>query len=99
MSRYQKGYRHEKEVRRHYESLGYYVIESRGSHGIADLIAGNGEETLVIQVKDWKMLGTIDKDKLLQVAKLFNGTAVIAYKKDYHDWNFVKGDFYSKVKE
>lgn len=88
MSSYKKGYRREKEVRRHYEKLDYSVIESRGSHGIADLICGNGKEVHVIQVKSWSDRKSVDMNQLARYARRFKGKGILAYKKDYGEWVF-----------
>ena len=84
---YQKGYRREK------HAVGYMkihynceCIESRGSHGVADLICGNGETVYVIQVKGGKTLPYISWEELEEYARLFKGVPLFLYKPDYRSW-------------
>lgn len=51
MSRYAAGYRFERRITAHLEACGYVVVESRGSHGAADLIAGKPGRLLAVQAK------------------------------------------------
>ena len=48
---YRKGTRYEKKTRAWLEGFGYYVVESRGSHGLFDGIAISSERVLMYQVK------------------------------------------------
>ena len=86
---YQKGYRTEK------YAVGYMkleydceCVESRGSHGVADLICGNGEAVYVIQVKSGKKLKDFRWKELEEFARLFKGVPLLLFKPDYRP--FVK---------
>ena len=48
---YSTGYRAEREAKKRLESNGYYVIASRGSHGLFDLCAISFDNIKLIQVK------------------------------------------------
>ena len=48
---YQRGAQREREAARRLRQQGYTVVRSAGSHGPVDLVAWNGEETRLIQVK------------------------------------------------
>ena len=48
---YSTGYRAEREAKRMLESNGYYVMSSRGSHGMFDLCAVCGDHIKLIQIK------------------------------------------------
>lgn len=48
---YSTGYRAEREAAKYLEAQGYYVMTSRGSKGMFDLIAVSPEEVKLIQVK------------------------------------------------
>ncbi len=50
-SAYRRGYTFERKVSAHLESEGYYVIESRGSHGCADIAAIKHGQVLLVQCK------------------------------------------------
>lgn len=84
---YRKGYRREKQARHYMEQVfDCECIESRGSHGIADLICGDGTTIYVIQVKGGKTSPKVDWRELEQYAKQFKGVPLIMYKPDYHKW-------------
>jgi len=79
LSQYRKGYRREKQVREHFETeYKCECVESRGSHGVADLICGNGYAVYVIQVKDPKKARYVNIEELRQFAKKFKGIPVLA---------------------
>ena len=48
---YRAGYKGEKKVRRLLESWGFYVVESRGSHGLIDIVAWDYSVMRFISVK------------------------------------------------
>jgi len=69
MKSYIKGRRLEYKVKKLLEDKGYYVIRSAGSHGSADLIAGNGYEVMLIQCKtDIKKISKEDIRELNRAA-------------------------------
>ena len=51
MTQYQRGANFEREVKKYLEEMGYYVMRSAGSKGLADLIALKKGKTLLIQCK------------------------------------------------
>lgn len=51
MTGYARGTRREKMTRAALEREGYWCVESRGSHGVADLIALKPGQVLMVQVK------------------------------------------------
>ena len=61
---YAKGVRGEKKSRRYLESIGYYVIEARGSHGAVDLVATSIHHVRYIQVKSGRALGKAELEKV-----------------------------------
>lgn len=90
MSSYRKGYRREREARKYMEKEYRCVcVESRGSHGVADLICGNGYVVYVIQVKDPKKVQYVNLDELRKFAKKFRGVPVIMSKEKYGEWNIL----------
>jgi Holliday junction resolvase len=48
---YVTGYRAEREAKKMLEEEGYYVMASRGSHGIFDLAAFSNKDTRLISLK------------------------------------------------
>ncbi len=50
-TRYQSGYAFERRVRKMLEGMGYYVIRSAGSKGIADLVALGKSIKVLVQCK------------------------------------------------
>ena len=58
MTNYERGANFERRVKKEYEKLGYYVMRSAGSHGVADLVAlKRNTIPIIIQCKiyeDWK---------------------------------------------
>ena len=51
MSGYARGVAAEKRTAAQLRKDGYYVVESRGSHGVADLVAVKPGQVLMVQVK------------------------------------------------
>jgi len=84
MSIYRKGYRIE-DVASDYMLKEYNAVcvRSGGSHGIADLICGNGQCVFVVQVKGGIRLPYISWIELERFAKYFNGVPLLLYKPDY----------------
>ncbi len=74
----------EREVKKYYEKLGYYVIKSGGSLGQADLVAIKGKELLFIQATKTKSNKT-NKEllELVDLAEHNNARAIFAYKIKY----------------
>ena len=56
MTNYRKGVAAEKKTRRWLESIGFFVVEARGSHGACDMVALSAQGVLVIQVKSGRKL-------------------------------------------
>ena len=85
-SNYRRGYAFEVRVRKYLESLGFYVIRSAGSHGVADLIAfkrGQNMKPLMIQCKTDGHISIEERRDLWAVAQECNCDALVA-SKDIH---------------
>ncbi len=82
---YAKGYRGEKRAREFLEGEGYYVVESRGSHGTFDLVAvpfaavSRATDGLVrlIQVKTGEPPRKGDRGRLRTMARKFDAGRVL----------------------
>ena len=68
MTSYSKGRRLEYAARDRLIALGYYVIRSAGSKGLADLVALGPSDTILVQVK--KKGSEYDKEKLDKLRRL-----------------------------
>ena len=51
MTQYRRGYEFERKVSALFRKHGWFVVESRGSHGPADLVAANPYEVVLVQCK------------------------------------------------
>lgn len=93
---YQKGYRFERRVKKHFEKLGYYVKRSYASKGAEDLIAikeielvGHKpriSEVLLIQCKNLKVEKKLDKreiDNLKTLAKQTGATPLHVFNRNH----------------
>jgi len=67
-NRYRAGYTFERKVTEHLQSDGYWTVEARGSHGLADIVAVKPGQVLLIQAKgghaglthlEWNALHTL----------------------------------------
>ena len=86
-TRYTSGRSAENYLRDKLESAGYYVVRSAGSKGAADLIAGNGERVLAIQVKHWQRAANLspeDKADLLCAARQLKAVPLFVRKEGVH---------------
>lgn len=86
MTKYQKGFRLEHEVKDWYEKQSYFVSRSAGSHSLFDLIAMNKRCLILIQVKS----NGISKKETEQI-KNFNNMPIFTkkevwIKKDRRGW-------------
>jgi len=80
MSQYRKGYIAEKKVKDYMKrKYNCVCLESRGSHGLADLICGNGETVYCIQVKYGTQEPYIIWQELENLAKNFKAVPLLAY--------------------
>lgn len=100
---YQKGYRFELRVKKHFEKLGYYVKRSYASKGAEDLIAIKNvelkdhtakrlSEVFVIQCKNLKVekkLKREDAVRLINLAKQCGATPLLASNQN-HKLNIVE---------
>jgi len=90
MSQYRKGYRREKQARDYMETKHNCVcMESRGSHGVADLICGNGIVVYVVQVKDYKHKSEINVEELRSFAHQFKAVPVVLLKEKYKPFHAI----------
>ena len=89
--RYRRGASAERELIRSLEKRGFAVIRSAGSKKV-DLVAGNGETYLCIEVKsttgDRIYFSDEDMEKLLSFSSRFGGKPVIAVKFVNRSWRF-----------
>ena len=79
MSSYARGTYREKRTAAALRKDGYFVVESRGSHGVADLLAAKPGQVLLVQVKTGQ--GRLDHawwNDLLRAARAAGGLAIIA---------------------
>jgi len=84
MSAYRKGYRREDEAKDYMlKQYNAICVRSSGSHGIADLICGNGETVYVVQVKGGTSLPYISWAELENYAEMFCGKPLLLFKPDY----------------
>lgn len=88
---YQKGYRFELRVKKHFEQKGYYVVRKYASKGAEDLVAIKKSwtlinksvfsEVLLIQCKNLKVekkLKREDAERLIKLAKQCGATPLLA---------------------
>ena len=93
---YQKGYRFERRVMKHFQKLGYYVRRNYASRGAEDLnamkkltIPGTNircTEVLHVQCKNLaveRKLTRADADRLIALAKQTGGTPLLAFNRDH----------------
>ena len=59
-------------------------MESRGSHGVADLLCGNGTDIYAIQVKSGGTLPNVNFLDLNVFARCFKAIPLVLYKPDYN---------------
>ncbi len=90
MTKYQKGFRLEHEIKDMYEKKSYFVFRSAGSHSLFDLIAMNQKHIILIQVKS----NTISQKEIDELKK-FNNMPTCAereiwIKKDRKGWEVIK---------
>lgn len=89
MTKYQKGFRLEHEVKHWYENHSYFVFRSAGSHSLFDLIAMNKKHSILIQVKS----NRISKKEIEEI-KNFNNMPLctkkeVWIKKDRNGWEVI----------
>jgi len=75
---YIKGYAFEMRVKKYFESIGYTVFRSAGSHSVADLIAFQPPfYPSLIQCKVGGTMSKKEKDKFCEVARKNNIVAIL----------------------
>ncbi len=77
-----KGLDFERKIKKIFEEKGYYVVRSAGSRGVADLVALNKEEKLLIACKKTGNLTVNAKNRLVETAKKINGTPILAFEEE-----------------
>ena len=70
MSNYDIGRKFEGRVKRHYESEGWFVIRSAGSHSLIDLVALRSGEVVLIQCKTDGVLSPLEREQLRTLASV-----------------------------
>jgi Holliday junction resolvase len=94
-SKYRKGYRAEREAMEFMgERYGCVCVRTAGSHGVADLICGNGIYVYVVQVKSGKTKPYVDWQKLRHFASFFRAIPLLLWKKDYEGWKVLMEEDY-----
>jgi len=59
-----------------------HIVRSAGSHTPIDLIASNGKKLLAIQVKRGRYISAEEKGMLIQWAKAFRASPILARKQE-----------------
>jgi Holliday junction resolvase len=79
---YSRGTHGEKKARRQLEEDGYLVVESRGSHGFADLWAAKPGQLLFVQVKrsTTGYLSPLDRQVLWEKAAYAWAEPIVAFE-------------------
>jgi Holliday junction resolvase len=82
MTSYSRGYYGEKKARRQLEDDGYFVVEARGSHGVADLVAIKPGQILVVQVKRTTSgrLDPLERQQLWELARWIWAEPIAAFQ-------------------
>jgi len=80
MTSYKKGYQFEREVFRLFQSAGYYVIRSAGSHGLFDLVAVKDGLVFGIQCKYNNHLKSHEKTAMINAYYTFGIIPVYIYR-------------------
>jgi len=78
---YKKGYRFEREIFNLFQSSGYYVIRSAGSHGVFDLIAIKNGVCFGIQCKYNNHLNKREEYAMKLAFKEYGIIPIYAYRK------------------
>jgi len=77
---YRKGYKFEREIFNIFQSAGYYVIRSAGSHGVFDIIAIKNGITFGIQCKYNNHLNKREEIAMKTAYKQFGIIPLYAYR-------------------
>lgn len=81
MTRYQSGARFERRVKRHYESLDYFVVRSAGSHSPVDLVAIKKDKAILfIQCKSNGRVTPKERDELISAANRAGAIPLIVWR-------------------
>lgn len=78
MTAYRRGVYREKRTADHLRDEGYVVVESRGSHGVADLVALKWGQCLLVQVKTKAQLTHEAWNGLYDAARETDSVALVA---------------------
>jgi len=62
---------------------GATCVRSAGSHGVCDLLCGNGEEIFAVQVKGGRKPRGVSWPELEEFAVKFKAVPLVLYKPDY----------------
>jgi len=80
---YRKGYRVERLAMEYMRrAYGATCVRSAGSHGVCDLICGNGSEVFAVQVKAGRRKPKVSWDELKRFAEKFKAKPIVLYKPD-----------------
>ncbi|MDG6934035.1 MAG: hypothetical protein JRN68_05005 [Nitrososphaerota archaeon] len=83
MNNYSSGRNAEYMIKKILLSRGYvHIVRSAGSHTPIDLMASNGRRLLAIQVKKGRYISAEEKGLLIQWARAFKASPVLARKED-----------------
>mgnify|MGYP001591465097 CR=1 FL=1 len=77
---YRKGYRLEKKTARILEAAGMYTVESRGSHGLFDVVGISRNGLVLVQVKSaGHPAGPAERQELAEFANCPPGTVKLIH--------------------
>src|SRR5579875_325510 len=77
---YRHGYNCERRVKKHYESLGYLVIRSSGSHPPTDFVAAKKGGLLLIKCKSNGKISPRERDALIAAADKAGAIPFVAWR-------------------
>jgi Holliday junction resolvase len=80
MSAYTRGYLFEQKISGQLTQDGYWCIEARGSHGIADVVALKPGQVLLIQAKIDGIISIADWNRLLDLATRLGAVPLLAWR-------------------
>lgn len=79
-NRYRAGVTLEKRISKHLRGEGFFAVESRGSHGIADIVAVREGEVLAVQAKTSGTFSTAEWNALLDAGHDYGMTPLLAFR-------------------
>ena len=80
MTNYSRGYSFEQKIAGALVQDGYWCIQARGSHGIADVVALKPGQVLMVQAKTDGAISIAEWNRLLEVATAVGAVPLLAYR-------------------